>query len=96
MSNDGTLRIWDVSDATANGLPTRRLLATFNVEAGDAVTVASLPADTDATATDNPAVVTGHGDGRVRLWDWRRLDAFIQGQRAYQRHQRANAVSPEQ
>jgi WD40 repeat protein len=97
VSNDGSLRIWDTGDLKTEGLSARRrLLATFNPDAGDSVAVACLPPTSNSIGVDNPILVTGHGDGRVRLWDWQRLDSFIEGQRNYQVQQRAKGLTSQQ
>ena len=87
VSNDGTLRIWDVRTIDAEERDSndeqRRLLATFHAYAGNAIAVTNVPAP-DGREADVSVFMSGHADGRLRLWDWKRLDAFVEGQREYQ------------
>jgi WD40 repeat protein len=79
VSNDGTVRLWDVSgiepsdDVVDNR---RRCLATFDAHAGDEYAV-TFPADR--------SIAVGQIDGTVRVWELDAFDRYINRHVDYQR-----------
>jgi WD40 repeat protein len=86
VSNDGTLRIWDVSGMADNGSAApvqdrRRCLATLDAGVGDAYAVAFLP----LTPGGPCSVAVGYIDGTVRVWNLDALDDHLRGHVDHQR-----------
>jgi WD40 repeat protein len=89
VSNDGSLRIWDVSpiestDALPRSLDHRRCLVTLDAGAGDSLSVAFLP----RAGGDALPVAVGYYDGTVRVWDLGHFNRHISGQLDHQRRLR--------
>jgi WD40 repeat protein len=103
-SNDGTLRLWDVSetsaltenevDASGATIDRRRGLATLDAQAGDSMCVAFIPAKPRIPVSGPRAqvgqsvVAVGYTDGKVRLWDLQYFHESIIYNERYQRRLR--------
>jgi WD40 repeat protein len=95
VSNDGSLRIWDLSGlANTNGdLPhadRRRCLVTLEANAGDSLSVAFVPSVSGSSGT---STAVGYYDGTIRIWDLGYFDRHLKGQLDYQRGLRGAASS---
>jgi WD40 repeat protein len=108
-SNDGTLRLWDMSEiagasdpdeSTAAMIDRRRGLATLDAKAGDAMCVAFLPSKPRIAASGprlqlgQSAVAVGYSDGNVRLWDLQYFHESIIYNERYQRKLRGIESTP--
>jgi WD40 repeat protein len=95
VSNDGSLRIWDLSGlANANGdlqyADRRRCLVTLEANAGDSLSVAFVPSLPGSSGT---STAVGYYDGTIRVWDLGYFDRHLKGQLDYQRGLRRAASS---
>jgi WD40 repeat protein len=82
VSNDGALRLWDVSSIAHTGQPEinrRRCLATLDAHAGDAYAVTFLP---------DGSVAAGYIDGAVRIWHLEEFDRYTDGHVEFQKQRR--------
>jgi WD40 repeat protein len=92
VSNDGTLRIWDVSGLALGHssdppvLDRRRCLITLDAGVGDAYAVTFLP----APAHGSGSVAVGYIDGTVRVWDLDAFDDYLRGHAEHQQRIRSN------
>jgi WD40 repeat protein len=90
VSNDGALRLWDVSgiEPSTGDIPAqnrRRCLITLDAHVGDAYTVAFIPGNSDPR---DISVAVGYIDGTVRIWRLADFDQYIQGHVQYQKQTR--------
>ncbi len=84
VSNDGSLRIWDLAGAedevVGGGLDRRRCLITLDAGAGDSLAVAFVPGN----GGGGMSAAVGYYDGSVRAWDLEYFDRHVRGQVDYQ------------
>ncbi len=84
VSNDGSLRIWDLAgagdDVVGSGLDRRRCLITLDGGAGDSLAVAFVP----GLPGSGMSAAVGYYDGSVRVWDLEYFDRHVRGQLDYQ------------
>jgi WD40 repeat protein len=99
VSNDGSLRIWDLS-APARGsddtehADRRRCLISLEAAAGDSLSVAFLPREASSNRKLEAAV--GYMDGTVRVWDLEYFDRHLDGQADFQKGlRRASSTRPQ-
>ena len=97
VSNDASLRLWDLSDGSAD-VPTtthddhRRRLLVLERGGPDTLCVTFLPAD----VVGGNSVAVGYGDGTIRIWDLEYFDRHVNGQVEHQRLLRKRAPATSQ
>jgi WD40 repeat protein/serine/threonine protein kinase len=98
VSNDGSLRLWDLSDlhdspesspSSDAGADRRRCLLTLDPSAGDSLAVAFLP----PRFGGGKCVAVGYLDGTVRVWDLTYFDRHMTGQLSHQRALRSGPAT---
>ena len=88
VSNDGSLRIWDLSAPTGGNddpkqTDRRRCLISLEAGAGDSLSVAFMPREFSGNHKLEAAV--GYIDGTIRVWDLEYFDRHLNGQVDFQK-----------